>query len=47
MKSLGDGRGRAGLAGQVYDFYSPYWRVRFTDHDREELTASETRTFGV
>ena len=29
--------------GQVYDFCSPYWRVRFPDNDWEELTVSEMR----
>lgn len=28
---------------QVYDFYSPYWRVRFADDDWEELTASDIK----
>ena len=34
-----------GRPGQVYDFYSPYWRVRFADNDWEELTASEMKRF--
>ena len=25
--------------GQVYEFCSPYWRVRFPDNDWQELTA--------
>ncbi|CAN0272105.1 unnamed protein product, partial [Scytosiphon promiscuus] len=29
--------------GQVYDFCSPYWRVRFPDNDWEELTVSEVK----
>ena len=29
--------------GQMYDFCSPYWRVRFPDNDWEELTASEMK----
>ena len=29
--------------GQVYDFFSPYWRVRFPDNDWEELTVSEMK----
>ncbi|CAN0086112.1 unnamed protein product, partial [Laminaria digitata] len=44
VKPFGDGRRRA---GQVYDFYSPYWRVRFADNDWEELTVSEMNRFTV
>ena len=29
--------------GQVYDFCSPFWRVRFDDNDCEELTISEVK----
>lgn len=45
IKPLGDGRGRAGRSVQIYDTYSPYWRVRFADNDWEKLTASEMRRF--
>ena len=31
---------RIDRAGQVYDFCSPYWRIRFPDNDWEELTVS-------
>lgn len=31
--------GQVKRAGQVYDVYSPYWRVRFRDDDWYELTA--------
>ena len=47
IKPVEGGKGRAGRPGQVYDFYSPYWRVRFADNDWEELTASEMRRFRV
>ena len=46
-KPLGDGGGGAARPGQVYDFYSPYWRVRFADNDWEELTATEMKRFRV
>ena len=47
IKPVKSGKGRAGRSGQVYGFYSPYWRVCFADNDWEDLTASEMRRFGV
>ena len=47
IKQVEGGKRRAGRPGQVYDFYSPFWRVRFADNDWEELTASEMRRSGV
>ena len=45
IRPLGGGKEGTGRPGQVYDFYSPYWRVRFADNDWEELTASEMKRF--
>ena len=45
IRPLGDGKEGTGRPGQVYDFYSPYWRVRFADNDWEELTSSEMKRF--
>ena len=42
-KSYGDGVCRVSRSGQVYDLYSPYWRVRYPDNDWEEWTASEAK----
>ena len=47
IKPVEGGEGRAGRSGQVYDFHSPYWRVRFASNDWEELAASEMTRFGV
>ena len=33
IKQVEGRKGLAGRPGQVYDFYSPYWRVRFADND--------------
>ena len=29
------------LDGEVYDFYTPYWRVRYKDNNWEELSKRE------
>ena len=47
IKPYEDGKGISSRPGHVYDFYSPYWRVRFSDNDWEELTASEMKIFRV
>ena len=47
IKPVEGGKGRTGRPGQVYDFSRRLWRVRFADDNREELTASERRVFGV
>ena len=42
-RSYAAGDRQASRVGQVYDFYSPYWRLRFPDNDWEELNASEMK----
>ena len=47
IKTVEGGKGRARRSEQVYDLYSPYWRVRFADNDwGEELAASKMSRFG-
>ena len=45
IKPCEDGKGTSSRPGKVYDFYSPYGRVRFSDNDWEELTAFEMKKF--
>ena len=47
VKPLGDGKRRAERPGQVYDFYSPCWRVCIADNDWDEMTALEIKRLGV
>jgi len=37
-KDFGEGRN---LQGHVFDYRGRYWRVRYSDHDWEELTRQE------
>ena len=47
VKPLEDGKRRAERPGQVYDFYSPCWRVCIADNDWDEMTALEIKRLGV
>ena len=42
-RSYAAGDRQISRVGQVYDFCSAYWRVRFPDNHREELIASEMK----
>ena len=35
------------LDGEVYDFYTPYWRVRYKDNNWEELSKRERDSLRV
>ena len=33
------------MQGQVFDFHDSYWKVRYSDHDWENLTRQELQRF--
>ena len=39
--------GKFMLDGEVYDFYTPYWRVRYKDNNWEELSKRERDSLRV